>query len=160
MLREIVRLYCEKLTFATVPAETVASFTITTGFIVVVADVVLIVVDVVEEVDEDVDVDVDEEVDDVVDVEVEDDKGIIVFSIMPPLFPPPLLETVVVTVAVVVEVVVVTGAEIVIVDRLTLFAVIGVEAESVMNTFADTVLPASADGTSHRKVLDVPDIPV
>ncbi len=121
----------------------------------------LVVVDCVDvEVDEDVDGDVDEEVDEVVDVEVEVDEEVMVFSITPPLFPPPLLETVVVTVVVVVEVVVVTGADIVMGERLTLFAVIGVDAESVMNTFADTVLSVSAEGTSHMKVFDVPDIPV
>ena len=155
------------------PSVTVAVFTIITGLIVVDVEVVFTLV-VVDGVDVEVDVDVDEEVDDVVDVEVEVDEGIMVFSIMPPLFPPPLLETVVVTVVVavvdvdvvevvdvvVVDVVVVTGADMVIEDRLTLFAVTGVEAESVMNTFADMVFPASAAGTSHRKVLDVPVIPV
>ena len=41
-----------------------------------------------------------------------------------------------------------------------LFTVTGFDAESVMNTFADMVLPASAVGTSHRKVLLVPVMPV
>ena len=161
VLNATVILYLEKLTFETAPADTFAFLMITTGFIVVVNDVELLVTAVVDVEDvECVEVDVDEEVDDVVDVEVEDDEGIIVFSIMPPLLPPLLLETVVVTVVVVVDVVVVTGADMVIEDRLTLFAVTGVEAESVINTFADTVLPASVDGTNHRKVLDVPVIPV
>ena len=52
-----------------------------------------------------------------------------------------------------------TGATTVRVPVFTELVVSGVEAESVMNTFADIVLPASAVGTSHRKVLLVPAIP-
>ena len=51
-------------------------------------------------------------------------------------------------------------AGLIVISLLMLLTVAGVEAESVIKTFADIVLPASAVGTSHRKVLLVPVMPV
>lgn len=150
-----------KFTLVAASFETFATLTITTGFIVVESvlsvvvridvdevDVVeLIVVDDMDEVEDVEEVDVVE----VVDTDVE--GGCI---ITPPLLPPPPLETVVVAV----DVVEVDVEDIATVLNSMLFTVTGVDAESVINTLAETVFPKSAFGTCHRKVLDVPVIPV
>ena len=161
--------------FVTTPGDIFADFAIITGFIVDVEIVGLTVeVEDVEDVDaEDVvdveDVDVEEvEVD---DVEVDDTDVEGGWIIIPPLpLPPPLPEGATVVVKVVLDVVdvevlvdvvdVVVDKNMVMTLNCTLLTVTGFDAESVMNTFADIVLPASAVGTSHRKVLLVTVIPV
>ena len=155
---------------ATLPEDIFADFTIITGFIVDVAVVDLTVeVDEVEIVDiedvvdaEDVDVDVEIDVEVVDDVEVDDTEVEGGWIITPPLpLPPPLPEGATVVVKVVLDVVdVVVDRDMVMMLNCMLLTVTGFDAESIMNTFADMVLPASAVGTNHRKVLLVPVIPV
>ena len=176
--------------FVTTPGDIFADSAIITGFIVDVGIVDFTVVEEVEVVDaEDVE-DVEEievGVEVVDDIEVDDTDVEGGWIIIPPLpLPPPLPEgaTVVVRVVLDVEVLdvddvevdvdaidvdvevdvdvvdVVVDCDIVIELSCMLLTVTGFDAESVMNTFADIVLPASAVGTSHRKVLLVPVIPV
>jgi len=161
VLNATVILYLEKLTFETAPADTFAFLMITTGFIVVVDDVELLVADVVDVEDvRYVEVDV---VEDVVEEDVDEVEDVIVSSMTPPdPLPPGAPPTVVATVVVVVVdvVVVVTGADIVIVAVFMLFSVVGVVALSVTNTFAAMVFPASAEGIVHENVFVVPATPV
>ena len=170
--------------FVTTPGDIFADSAIITGFIVDVEVVDLTVeVEDVEDVDaedvEDVeDIEVDVEVVDDVEVDDMDVEG--GWIIIPPLpLPPPLPEGATVVVKVVLDAVdvevdvevvdvevlvdvvdVVVDNDIVMMLNCMLLTVTGFDAESVMNTFADIVLPASAVGTNHRKVLLVPVIPV
>ena len=165
--------------FVITPGDIFADSVIITGFIVDVEVVDLTVeVEDVEDVDaEDVeDIEVDVEVVDDVEVDDTDVEG--GWIIIPPLpLPPPLPEGATVVVRVVLDVDdvevnvdamdvdvdvvdVVVDCDMVIELSCMLLTVTGFDAESVMNTFADMVLPASAVGTSHRKVLLVPVMPV
>ena len=174
-----VMLYIVKFTLPALVPDTLTLLETTIGAIVVeglIEDVLVIdvVVDDFEVVNIDDVVDVEEvavDVEVVDDVEVEDievEGGLI---ITPPLpLPPPLPEGAVVVVRVVLDVVdvevlvevvdVVVDRDMVMMLNCMLLTVTGFDAESVMNTFADIVLPASAVGTNHRKVSLVPVIPV
>ena len=178
-----VMLYIVKFTLPALVPDTLTLLETTIGAIVVeglIEEVLVIDVEVdnVEVVDtedvvdvEDVDVDVETDVEVVEDVEVDDTEVEGGFIIIPPLpLPPPLPEGATVVVKVVLDVVdvevlvdvvdVVVDKDMVMTLNCTLLTVTGFDAESVMNTFADIVLPASAVGTSHRKVLLVTVIPV
>ena len=164
-----VMLYLVKFTLPALVPDTLTLLETTIGAIVVeglIEDVIVIDVEV-----EDVEVVDAEDVVEVEDVDVDNtevDGGEI---IIPPLpLPPPLPEGAAVVVKVVIDVVdvevlvdvvdVVVDKNMVMTLNCTLLTVTGFDAESVMNTFADIVLPASAVGTSHRKVLLVTVIPV
>lgn len=174
VLTSTVMLYIVKFTLPALVPDTLTLLETTIGAIVVeglIEDVLVIdvevdeveIVDIEDVVDaEDVDVDVEIDVEVVDDVEVDDTEVEGGWIITPPLpLPPPLPEGATVVVKVVLDVVdVVVDRDMVMMLNCMLLTVTGFDAESIMNTFADMVLPASAVGTNHRKVLLVPVIPV